>query len=131
MAGKVDKKQLRSFGLIVGGVFALIGWWPVLIRGNDPRIWAVLAAALLIIPALLWPSSLSPAYKGWMALGNVLGWINTRVILGAVFYLVVTPIGVVRRLFGKDPMGTKPAGNIETYRVLRKSRSASHLKRQY
>jgi hypothetical protein len=124
------KKQLRSFGLTVGAVFALIALWPVLIRGDGPRVWAAVPAVLLIVPALVWPSSLSRVYKGWMALAEVLGWINTRIILGAVFYLIVTPIGAVRRLLGKDPMGTKRV-NVESYRVLRKPRSASHLKRQY
>ena len=130
MSNKVDKKQLRSFGLIVGGIFAVIALWPVVIRGGDPRIWAAVPAALLIVPALVWPSSLSRIHKGWMALAEVLGWINTRIILGAVFYLIVTPIGAVRRLLGKDPMGTKKA-NVESYRILRKARAASHLKRQY
>jgi hypothetical protein len=65
-----------------------------------------------------------------MIVGHVLGWINTRIILGAVFYLIVTPIGAVRRLLGKDPMGTKKA-DVESYRILRKPRSPSHLKRQY
>lgn len=128
---KIDNKTLRSFGLTVGGVFALIALWPVVIRGGDPRLWAAVPSVLLIVPALVWPSSLSWIHKGWMAIGHVLGWINTRIILGAVFYLVVTPIGVVRRLLGKDPMGTKTNGNVETYRVLRKRRPASHLKRQY
>jgi hypothetical protein len=127
----VTKETLRSFGLMVGGVFALIALWPVIMRGGDARLWALIPAVLLMVPALLWPTSLSRVYRGWMALGNVLGWINTRVILGAVFYLVVTPIGAVRRLLGKDPMGIKSKGAVESYRVLRKARSASHLKRQY
>lgn len=131
MQDVVTKKTLRSFGLTVGAVFALIALWPVVIRGGDLRVWAAIPAALLIVPALVWPSSLLRVYKGWMAVGNVLGWINTRIILGAVFYFVVTPIGAVRRLLGKDPMGTKSRPGIESYRVLRKPRSASHLKRQY
>ena len=126
-----DKKALRSFGLTVGGVFAAIALWPVLIRGGDPRIWAAIPAVLLIVPALLWPKSLSRIHRGWMALAEVLAWVNTRIILGAVFYLIVTPIGALRRLLGKDPMGTRAKGNIESYRILRKPRSASHLKRQY
>jgi hypothetical protein len=65
-----------------------------------------------------------------MFLGHVLGWINTRIILGAVFYLIVTPIGLARRLMGKDPMGTKRV-DVESYRVLRKPRGPSHLKRQF
>jgi hypothetical protein len=129
--GGAIKKQLRSFGITVGAVFALIALWPVMIRGDAPRLWAAITAALLIVPALVWPSSLSRIHKGWMALAEVLAWINTRIILGAVFYLIVTPIGVVRRLLGKDPMGTKPKADAETYRVLRKPRSASHLTRQY
>jgi hypothetical protein len=128
---KSDKKQLRSFGLMVGGVFALIALWPVVIRGDGPRIWAAIPAVLLIVPALVWPNSLTRVHQGWMKLAEVLGWINTRIILGAVFYLVVTPIGAVRRLWGKDPMGTKSKVNVESYRVLRKPRSASHLKKQY
>jgi hypothetical protein len=128
---KTDKKQLRSFGLTVGAVFALIALWPVVIRGGDLRVWAAIPAALLIVPALVWPSSLSRIHQGWMMLAEVLGWINTRIILGAVFYLIVTPIGAIRRLLGKDPMGTRAKADAESYRVLRKPRSASHLKRQY
>jgi Saxitoxin biosynthesis operon protein SxtJ len=126
-----EKKQLRSFGLTVGAVFALIALWPVVIRGGDLRVWAAIPAVLLIVPAVVWPSSLSRIHRGWMALAEILGWFNTRIILGAVFYLIVTPIGAVRRILGKDPMGTKTKANVESYRVLRNPRSASHLKRQY
>jgi saxitoxin biosynthesis operon SxtJ-like protein len=131
MQDQQDRKQLRSFGLMVGGVFALIALWPVLLRGGDPRLWAAILAILLVIPALLIPGSLRGVYKGWMALGQVLGWINTRIILGAVFYLVVTPIGLLRRLLGKDPMGKKLKSKDDSYRVLRTPRSPSHLTRQY
>lgn len=128
---KTETKTLRSFGLTVGGVFAVIALWPVLIRGGDPRIWAAIPAVLLIVPALVWPRSLSRIHRGWMSLAEVLAWVNTRIILGAVFYLIVTPIGAVRRLLGKDPMGTRAKADVESYRILRKPRSASHLKRQY
>jgi polyferredoxin len=131
METDVGDKQLRSFGLTVGAVFALIGIWPAVVRGGDPHIWAGVVSVLLILPALIWPATLLWLYKAWMALGNVLGWINTRIILGAVFYLVVTPIGAVRRLLGKDPMGKKLQSDVDSYRVMRKPRSASHLTRQY
>jgi hypothetical protein len=130
MQDLINKKDLRSFGLIVGGIFALIGVWPALFRAATPRWWSVILAVLLAVPALIYPKALYWPHKGWMLLGHVLGWINTRIILGAVFYLIVTPIGTVRRLMGKDPMGMKKS-NVETYRVPRKSRPASHLKRQY
>jgi O-antigen/teichoic acid export membrane protein len=127
----VARKTLRSFGLTVGAVFALIALWPAVMRNDRPHLWAAIVAVLLIVPALAWPSSLSVVYRAWMAVGNVLGWINTRIILGAVFYLVVTPIGALRRLIGKDPMGIKSKSDADSYRILRKPRSPSHLRRQY
>jgi hypothetical protein len=131
MQSDADKKQLRSFGLTVGGIFAVIGLWPVVFHNDDPRWWAAILAGFLVVPALAFPESLSWVYKRWMALGHILGWINTRIILGVVFYLVVTPIGMIRRLLGKDPMGKQIKADINSYRVLRKPRAASHLRRQY
>jgi hypothetical protein len=131
MRNSVDKKQLRSFGFIVGAVFGAIGLWPALTSGTGPRWWAIVIASGLIIPAALFPASLAHPYKGWMWVGHVLGWINTRVILGFIFYFVVTPIGIFRRSIGKDPMGRKLRPDLQTYRVSCRPRSASHLTRQY
>src|SRR5678815_4927588 len=131
MPNEISRKQLRSFGLMVGGIFAVIGFWPFFFRQQDPRWWSVVLAACLLLPAITFPKTLFWPYKGWMALGQVLGWINTRIILGAVFYFIVTPIGVIRRWIGKDPMGQHLRPDLNSYRVTRKSRSASHLKRQY
>jgi len=131
MQTEVTRKDLRSFGLLVGGIFAVIGFWPLVWRGEDYRTWALALAALLIAPALVYPSSLKPVHKLWMKLGHVLGWINTRILLGAVFFLVVTPIGMIRRLLGKDSMGKWFRADMESYRVVRKPRAPSHLNRQY
>ena len=131
MPSEITNKQLRSFGFTVGGIFALIGFWPLIVRGEDPRWWAVVVAGCLLVPAAVFPKSLTWVYKGWMALGHVLGWINTRIILGFVFYFIVTPIGIVRRLLGKDPMGRRLRPDLESYRVPRNLRPASHLRRQY
>ncbi len=131
MRNEITSKQLRSFGLTVGGVFALIGFWPVVIRHAELRWWAIIIAGCLLVPALLLPRSLYWPYKGWMAVGHIMGWINTRIILGFVFYIVVSPIGIVRRLLGKDPMGRKLRTDLDSYRVIRKPRPASHLTKQY
>jgi hypothetical protein len=131
MQSDITNKQLRSFGLTVGGMFAVIGFWPLFLRGEDVRWWAVILAGLLMVPALVFPRSLSWVYKPWMALGHIMGWINTRIILGVVFYVIVTPIGRIRRLLGKDPMGREIRSDIKSYRIIRKPRPASHLKRQY
>jgi Saxitoxin biosynthesis operon protein SxtJ len=131
MKNTLENKQLRSFGLTVGGVFAVIGLWPVVFHNDDPRWWAVVLAGLLMVPALVFARSLSWIYVRWMALGHVLGWINTRIILGFVFYFVVTPIGIIRRLLGKDPMGKQFRHDVVSYRIPRTPRPPSHLKRQY
>ena len=131
MRDEIDGKQLRSFGFTVGGIFAAIGLWPVVVHSQDVRWWAVTVAVLLIVPALVFPSRLSWIYRRWMALGHILGWINTRIILGFVFYLIVTPIGFIRRLLGKDPMGKEIRADMDSYRIIRQPRPPSHLKRQY
>lgn len=131
MQRDTENEQLRSFGLTVGGIFALIGVWPVVFHADDPRWWAVVIAGFLLVPAFVLPRSLSWVYKRWMALGNIVGWINTRIILGFVFYVIVTPIGMIRRLLGKDPMGKEFRPDTNSYRIMRKARPASHLRRQY
>jgi hypothetical protein len=124
-------KQLRSFGLLVGGVFAVIGFWPAVFRGEALRLWALAIAGLLIGPALVAPRVLKSVYQVWMILGHVLGWINTRIILSIIFYIVFTPAGVLMRLLKKDPMRRKPEPDAESYRVVRQPRSGSHMKQQF
>jgi Saxitoxin biosynthesis operon protein SxtJ len=131
MPNDITNKQLRSFGFTVGGIFALIGFWPLMLCGEDPRGWALMIATGLLVPAVVFPRSLVWVHKGWMAVGHILGWINTRIILGFVFYLVITPIGIFRRWLGKDPMGRQLRPDLDSYRVDRKPRPASHLTKQY
>jgi hypothetical protein len=127
----MDKKQLRSFGLMVGAIFATIGLLPVVFGGRDPRWWAMVCAIVLVGPATVYPEMLRPIHKAWMKLAEVLGWLNTRLILGLIFFFVVTPMGIVRRWLGKDAMGKDFMRDAQTYRIPRAPRPASHLKRQY
>jgi hypothetical protein len=126
-----DKKQLRHFGLIVGGIFAVICLWPVVFRASGPRLWALALALALVVPALVVPRSLTHIYRIWMAAGEVLGWINTRIILSAIFYGLVTPMGLIMRRFGRDPMQRRFEPGAETYRVLKPSRPGAHMIRQF
>ena len=97
----------RQFALLVGGILGLIGVCPLVWRHQSPRLWAVALAVLLIVPGLVAPRILAPAYRLWMKLAEVLAWINTRILLGVVFYLVVTPIGLIMRLLGRGPGGRR------------------------
>ena len=131
MQNTPEIKRLRSFGLIVGGVFALIGLWPAVFRGQAPRVWVLILAALLMILALVLPRSLRRVYQLWMAVGQALGWINTRLILGVIFYSLFTPIGLAMRMLGKDPMRRNFEPEANSYRVLRQPRPRSHLTHQF
>jgi hypothetical protein len=101
-------KEIRSFAWIVSAALLLIaayqGW-----RGAAQWVWITLLAiaAVLLLGAAVAPSLLRPVYRAWMRLGEVLAWVNTRIILTLVFFLVVTPIGLVMRLFGRSPMAAR------------------------
>jgi hypothetical protein len=130
MTAPVDRTQLRNFGLIVGGIFGLIAVWPV-VRGGGVRWWLVALALALIGPALVAPRVLAPAQRIWMTIGDVLGWVNTRIVLGLIFFGVVTPTGLVLRLTGRDPMQRRFDPQAATYRVPARSRPGEHMKRQF
>jgi hypothetical protein len=126
-----DVKSLRAFGFLVGGIFLLMGVWPAAVRREDPRLWALTAAILLLGPAVVYPRALGPVHRVWMKIGHALGWINTRIILGFLFYVIVTPLGLLMRLRGKDPMRRAFDPRAATYRLPRQVRPASHMKHQF
>ena len=131
MSTSLDRKELRSFGLLVGGVFSVIGLWPILFRGDPPRWWALALGGTLIVLGLALPVVLKPVYRIWMKVGHVLGWVNTRIILGIIFYGLFTPMGLIRRALGKDAMRRALVQDAETYRVTRTRRPPSHVKHQF
>lgn len=130
MQKAVDVNQLRSFGLLVGGIFALVGFWPILF-GRGVRLWAIIPAGILLVLGWLLPTSLRSVYKLWMLLGHALGWVNTRIILSVAFYGMFCPMGFIMRLRGKDPMRRRYEPESESYRVLSSPRPGSHMLRQF
>jgi hypothetical protein len=99
--------MLTSFALIMSAAFALIAAYQWR-RGAPQWVWVALLAigASILIAAVAAPSLLRPVYRGWMRFGEALAWVNTRVLLTLIFFLVVTPIGLVMRLFGRSPIVT-------------------------
>lgn len=124
-------KDLRQFGLLVGCVFAVIGLWPLVFRGESPRLWAMVLGSLLIVLGAVVPRSLNQVHKAWMKIGHVLGLINTRIILGIVYYLLITPMGLIMSLMGKDPMHRGLQQDATTYRIVRAARPRHHMKNQF
>src|SRR5262245_37268194 len=104
---QVEKGKLRSFGLIVAGGFSVIALWPLVFRHQNPRLWALAIAIVMSGTGLIYPIVLRPVFRVWMAVGEVLGWINTRIVLSLLFYVVIVPTGALLRMANKDPMRRK------------------------
>ena len=128
---EVTKSALRQFGLMIGSIFLLVGLWPFVWRQEAVRIWAVVPGALLVMAGLVIPGILKHIYQGWMWVGHVMGWVNTRIILGVLFYGIVTPMGLIMKMTGHDPMRRSYEPESQTYRVIRQPRPASHLKNMF
>ena len=120
-------KDLRSFGLIVGSGFALIGLWPLVRHGLPVRVWALGIAVPLVLAALLFPRVLRYPYRGWMFIGHCLGWLNIRILMTLMFYGVFTPAAFFMRAIGRDALTRRLDPAAKTYRVLKSPRQASHL----
>lgn len=100
-------ESIRSFGLMVGGVLiglAVVLWWTGGREFGTTEISLVGIGGVLVVSGALVPTILRPLYRVWMALAVTMGFIMTRVLLAAVFYGVVTPVGLLRRVFSEDPM---------------------------
>jgi hypothetical protein len=125
------QSQLKSFGVIVGGIFLFIGVWPLLVKNQDIRWWSLAIGTLFVLLAMTASSILRPIHQAWMFIGHILGWVNTKVILTVGFFLIVMPIGLAMRVFGRDPMRRRYVAGVGTYRVPRTYRSSVHMKQQY
>jgi len=115
----VSKKSLRNFGLLVGGIFLLLGFWIYYSSQNPLGIIFLVVGAFLFLSGLLFPNSLSQMYKVWMGLAFALGWVMSRVLLTILFYFVITPIGFVAKVVGKDFLDINYKIKRESYWIIR------------
>ena len=127
-----DRKGLREFGLVTGAlVAALFGLlFPWLLRHPIPT-WPWVLAALLATWALIAPGSLRMVYVWWMRFGYAMSRITTPLILGVVFYLVVSPVARVRALLGKDSLKRHFEPSAASYRDASTSRGHNDLEKPY
>ncbi len=111
-------KQLREFGLMVGGILALLfgGFFPWIFHKPWP-MWPWIVGGILIFLGLLLPKILGPIHWVWMKFAEALGWVNSRILLSIVFYLIFTPIGWLMRLSKKDPMQNHESHDPDSFRI--------------
>jgi hypothetical protein len=112
------RTELRHFGLLTGSLIAaLLGGLIPWLRGHSYPAWPWMVGGALIVCGAIFPAALRYPFAIWSAAGKLLGWLNTRLILALLFYLVVTPMGLVMRLMGRDPMARKFEPQAQSYRT--------------
>lgn len=130
--GKAKDAALRNFGLIIAAFFGIVlGLLPVLIKKSDLKVWTIIVAAFFLVPSITYPRALKYFYQVWMLIGMVLGWIQTRIILSVIYFLLVTPIAIVMRLSGKDILDMKWNKSLKTYRNDTKLQSGTNFDVMY
>lgn len=102
-----DRRQLRNLGLTFLVVLGAMAAW-LCYRGRPAWPWLAGLAVVSGLWGLVWPMGLRPLHKAWMGLAAVMGYCVSRVLLSALYYLVITPMGLVMRLVGKDLLDLKP-----------------------
>ncbi len=115
---KPDKKELRKFAITIWAVLSIIGGI-ILWQKKDIGfiLWTI--GILILLPGLFWPKILEPIYKVWMTFALLLGFVMNHLILAMMFYVVITPIGIVKRMIKKDPLQISLNRAIESYWIKR------------
>jgi len=111
---KESKNDLRKFGLTVGSVLIIIAGFLFYFE-KPSAIYFIAVGAFLFLTGFIYPQILKPFNKFWMGLAIVLGFVMSRVILTILFYLVLTPISIIARIFGKKFMVLKYDKSVKTY----------------
>jgi hypothetical protein len=130
---KIKGSSDRSFGLIFAAVFALAAFLPLLRASHQPRWWAVVIAIAFALVAVLWPKRLAVLNRLWLQFGLLLHAITGPIVLALLFYGAVVPIGLLKRMFGKDSLRLQADRAANTYWIIRDpSESAlSSMKQQF
>ena len=129
---ETSERDLRKFGLLVGGVLAVLGLL-FLIRHKAHYPYFLIPGVVLVVSGAMFPRALRTIYIAWMSVAVVLGFVMAHVILTVFFFLVITPIGLLARLFGKDFLGLKLDRQAATYWIRReqKSKTPANYEQQF
>ncbi len=129
---QADRQELRRFGVTTGAIVALLFGLllPWLLNRPFPT-WPWVVAGILAGAGLAMPATLGPVYRGWMKFGHVMGTVNTRILLAFTFYVVIFPLGLVMRVFHKDPMGRALDNHLTSYRVASKGHGKHNMENPF
>ena len=116
--------QNRSFGLLFFIVFLVIALWPLTNKG-EINLYLISFSLIFLVLGLLNSKILSPLNKLWIKLGEILGRVIAPIVMAIIYFLILTPISLLVRLFGKDLIGMKYKNDVESYWVIRKKHLGS------
>ncbi|MBF0137834.1 MAG: SxtJ family membrane protein [Magnetococcus sp. DMHC-1] len=108
----------RAFGLVFALLFGILGLWPMQ-QGHAPRMFFLIAGGLLLVIALIAPHLLHPLNRLWLAFGELLHRVMNPLIMGILFFVVITPISLAMRLAGKDGLRLRIDRNVPSYWIVR------------
>ena len=126
---KIKISSNRSFGLVFFVVFLIVALWP-LKSGEDIRIWSLALSIIFFSLGILNSKLLTPLNKIWFKFGILLGSIVSPIVMGIVFFLVVTPTSIIMRLLGKDLLKTNKIKSASTYWIKRDKQNTT-MKKQF
>lgn len=127
-----DTKVLKEFGFVMAG--AVAGFFGILIPwffGRSWPLWPWPIALMFLAAGLLFPESLRFVFKWWMRLGHLISKITTPLLLGILYYLIITPVGLIRRALQKDSMARHIDPSTATYKVDSRQPDHSHMERPF
>jgi hypothetical protein len=129
---KLTIKELQEFGLLTGGIITgLFGLILPLIQGHSLPIIPWIIAITLVGLAIISPKSLDPIYRFWMKIGLYIGWLESRIVLSIVFFIILTPMALMMKLLKRDTMARTFDFQVETYRISSKIHPSTGMEKPY
>ena len=125
---KSKETSNKSFGILFFLIFLAIGIWPIL-SSEDPRIWSIIISLIFLVLGLLNSRILKPLKDAWIKFGEILGKIIAPIVMAVVFFIILTPTGLLLRLFGKDLLKTKPSKGSSYW--IHRSKDIGSMKKQF
>jgi hypothetical protein len=126
---KIKINSNRSFGIVFFFVFLIVSLWP-LINENPVRVWFSYIAIIFLILGLMNSNLLTPLNVLWFKFGKLLGSIVAPIVMGIVFFIIITPTGFIMRIFGKDLLNKKYNNKSKSYWINRE-KSKGTMKQQF
>ena len=126
---KIKINSNRGFGIVFFFVFVIASLWP-LINENSLRVWSIFVAIIFLILGLMNSKLLTPLNILWFKFGKLLGFIIAPIVMGIVFFVVITPTGLIMKIIGKDLLNNKYNNKIKSYWINR-GKPKSTMKQQF